>query len=54
MKLDIGLLFERYRVRLWGGKSEVQILRRSNRTQCCQLLATDATFLRKSGVAQAQ
>ena len=32
---------------LWSGRSEVQISGRSNRTQCCQRLATAATFLRK-------
>ena len=35
------------RVRLWSGRSEVQISGRSNRTQCCQRLATAAIFLQK-------
>ena len=32
---------------IWSGRSEVQISGQSNRTQCCQRLATAATFLRK-------
>ena len=35
------------RVRLWSGRPEIQISGRSNQTQCCQKLATDATFLQK-------
>ena len=35
------------RVRLWNVKSEVQTSIRSNRTQCCQQLATSATVVRK-------
>ena len=35
------------RVRFWSGRSEVQISGRSNRTHCCQRLATAATYLRK-------
>ena len=31
---------------LWSGRSKVQISDRSNRTQCCQRLATVATLLR--------
>ena len=42
-----GQLVERLRVRLWSGRSEVQNSGRSNRTQCCQRLATAATFLQK-------
>ena len=41
------LLVELQRVRLWSGKSEVQIPGRSIWTQCCQWLATASTFLRK-------
>ena len=32
---------------LWSGRSKVYISDRSNRTQCCQRLATVALFLRK-------
>ena len=38
-------LVKRQRARLWSGRSEIQIWGRSNRTQCCQRLATVATFL---------
>ena len=41
------LLVEWQRFRLWSWRFEVQILGRSNRTQCCQRLTTAATFLRK-------
>ena len=46
-KNKTGQLFERERVRLWSGRSEVQTLGQSNRTQCCQRLTTAATFLQK-------
>ena len=45
--VNIVQLVERSHVRLWKGRSEVQILCWSNRTQSCQRLATAATFLRK-------
>ena len=45
--IQTGRLIERKRVRLWRSRSEVQISAQSNRTQCCQRLATAATFLRK-------
>ena len=41
------VLVDRYGVRLRIGRSEVQISGRSNWSQCCQRLATAATFLGK-------
>ena len=40
-------LVERKRVRPCSGRSGIQILGRSNRTQYCQRLATAVTFRRK-------
>ena len=47
LKRVTALLVERWRVRLWSGRSWVQISGRSNRRQCRQRLATAATFLWK-------
>ena len=42
-----GQLIERWRICLWIGRSEVQILIRSNWAQCCQRHASMVTYLRK-------
>ena len=47
-------LVERQRLRLWSGSCKVQISGRSNRTQCCQRLATAATFQKELCCPQAQ
>ena len=51
---DTCLLVERQRLRHWSGRFEIQIWGHSNRTQCCQQLATAATFFERSCVARAQ
>ena len=43
-----GQLVERLLVRLRSERSEVQILHGSNRTQCCQKLATTITVKEKT------
>ena len=44
---NTGQLVERKCACIWSGRSEVQISSQSNRTQCCQRLATASTIFRK-------
>ena len=45
--LLIRQLVQRWRIRLWSRRSEVQISGRQSSTQCCQRLATAAVFLQQ-------
>ena len=47
IKIKRNQLFAINRVRLWNGRCKIQILGRSNRTQCFKRLATSVLFFQK-------